>query len=261
MNEKSINKENSTEELIEVGSEITGGIAGTVIGLITAGPAGAIFGSASGPIITRTFKKITSEIKERFLSHREEVRIGATITYAIQKIKEKTENGEQIRNDGFFSSITNDRPASEEILEGILLTSQKEHQEKKLKYYGNLIANLGFDTNFNREQANHLIKVSEQLTFRQLCIIAVFAHKERYELRKKDYMNLKTSDSNLLILLQEIFELYRGSMLISEGAMLGFTYINPSKMKVICEGAYLYNLMELWSIEKSELSKIASILK
>jgi len=249
------------KELIAVGSEITGSIAGGIIGLLTTGPVGAIFGSASVPFLTRTIKKISHEVQDKFLGHREEVRIGATLTYALDKIKIKIENGENTRDDNFFNSEKNERSAAEEILEGILIASQKEHQEKKLRYYGNLIANLGFDKSFDREQANHLIKISEQLTFRQLCLLELFAHKGKYELRQNDYMDVKIYDSKVMVILQEIYELYNHSMLISDGAMLGFTFVNPSKMKVIGEGAYLHNLMELCTIEIYELMKTSTLLK
>ncbi len=256
------NNDTSAEELINIGSEITGGVAGSIIGFLTAGPGGAIVGGASGPIIAQTVKRIAGEIRQRILGHREEVRIGATLTYAVQKIKEKIDDGQQIRQDGFFDYDQSDRPPAEEIIEGILIAAQKEHQEKKLKFYGYLLANLAFDQKFDKEQANHLLKVAEQLTYRQFCLLAIFAKKEQYNLRQVDYRVVKNFKQELVIILQETNELFTLSMLNCSGeAMLGMTDVNPAKMNVQGVGAYLHNLMELWTIEQSDLKKSSELLK
>jgi len=261
-NEMTDNKDKSTEELIDIGSEITGGVTGSIIGFLAAGPAGALVGGASGPIITRAVKKIAGEIRHRYLGHREEVRIGATLTYAVEKIKEKIDQGRQVRQDDFFDYEQNDRPPAEEIMEGVLIASQKEHQEKKLKYYGILLANFAFDSKFDKEQANHLLKAAQQLTYRQLCILALFAKKEQYGLRGIDYTSQGTINQDLTILLQETYELNTLGMLNCAGEeMLGLSDVNPAKMNIHGVGAFLYNLMELWTIEKNDINKIVGLLK
>lgn len=252
----------SAEELIDIGSEITGGVAAGIIGFLAAGPAGAVVGGASGPIISRTVKKNAFEIRQRLLGHREEVRIGATLTYAVEKIKEKVDKGQQVRQDDFFDYNHSDRPPADEILEGVLIASQKEHQEKKLKYYGNLLANLAFDANFDKEQSNHLLKVAQQLTYRQICLLALFAKKENFGLREVDYRGQGTFNQDLAILLQETYELNLLGMLNCSGeVMFGLTDVNPVKMNVQGVGAYLYNLMELWTIDLIDIVKIAGLLK
>jgi hypothetical protein len=262
MTDRDDNIDKSAEELIDIGSEITGGVAGGIIGFLAAGPAGAVVGGASGPIITRTVKKIAGEIRQRLLGHREEVRIGATLTYAVEKIKEKIDKGQQVRQDDFFDYQQNDRPPADEILEGVLFASQKEHQEKKLKYYGNLLANLAFDAKFDKEQANHLLKVAQQLTYRQLCLLALFAKKENYGLRGIDYRGQGTFNQDLAILLQEAYELNLLGMLNCSGeAMFGLTDVNPAKMNVQGVGAHLHNLMELWTLDQIDIIKIAELLK
>jgi len=262
MTNKDDHKVKPVNELIDIGSEITGGAAGSIVGFLAAGPAGAVVGGASGPIITRVVKKIAAEIRQRFLGHREEVRIGATLTYAVKKIKEKIDNGQQVRQDDFFDYEKNNRPPAEEITEGVLIASQKEHQEKKLQYYGNLLANLAFDTRYDKEQANHLLKVAQLLTYRQLCLLALFAKKEHYGLRQEDYRGQKQFNQDLLILLQETYELNSLGMLDCSGeAMLGLTDVNPAKMNVKGVGAHLHNLMELWSIEQKDIIKIIRLIK
>jgi len=144
MTDQSDTKSDALNSLIGIGSDIAGGVAGAAIGLIAAGPEGAVAGGAASPLIKHTLRRIAIEIKQRILGQREVIRIGATLAYAAAKIKEKIEAGQQIREDDFFKEQEGERPAAEEIAEGVLLAAQREHQEKKLQFYGNLLANIVF---------------------------------------------------------------------------------------------------------------------
>lgn len=151
MSEESSKNLESISELIDLGSELTGSVSGSVIGLLVAGPIGAVAGAAASPLLTRMLQRIGQDIKHRVLSHREEVRVGATLTFAIQKIQKNLDNGQQVRQDEFFREQPQERAAAEEILEGVLIASQREHEEKKLKFYGNLIANIAFHSEVSKE--------------------------------------------------------------------------------------------------------------
>ena len=168
-------KDEMIEFLIESGSEITGATTGAVIGGVVAGPAGAMLGIAGGKAVEKVFSKLGSEIKNRVLSKRENNKIGATATYALEKIDENIKSGKKLRDDGFFENDDTNRSTADEIVEGIMFSAQREHEEKKLKYYGNLVANIAFDKTISREQANQLINISKRLTYRQIKLINLFA--------------------------------------------------------------------------------------
>ena len=165
------------KEIIETGSEISGGIGGAIIGSLIAGPSGVAIGGASGPIVTKLFKVIGNELKSRFLGSREIVRIGAAYTFAIDKIKEIENKGYTLRDDDFFDYEINNRPPSEEVLEAILLSSQREAEELKIKFLGNLYANICFKSDINKSHANQLIKTAKDLSFQQFCILQLFNEK------------------------------------------------------------------------------------
>ena len=82
------NNNDVVKEFMEAGAEISGGIAGAVIGGLIAGPAGIIVGGASGPFLSIVLKKMGNEIKQRVLSPREHIRIGAVYTFAVKKFKQ-----------------------------------------------------------------------------------------------------------------------------------------------------------------------------
>lgn len=167
-------EQENTKNLIEMGADIAGNAAGAAVGFIVAGPAGGVIGAAATPVLTGILKTIGSEIKSRLYSDRELIRAGGAMAFAVQKIQSNLKAGKTLRSDNFFNSTANDRGAAKEMLEGVLLAAQKEYEEKKVRFYGNLYANIAFESDIDRSQANYLIRLLDRLSFRQLCLIAQF---------------------------------------------------------------------------------------
>lgn len=172
----------SINELIKAGSEIAGSVSSALIGGALLNPIGLIFGGAAGPVLTRLFVKAGTEIKKRVLGDREESRIGFTYAIGIYKIKSRIERGDLLRTDNFFENEKSDRSAADEILEGVLRSAQFEFREKKLPFYGNLLANIAFDSSISRDKANQLLKIAQNLTFNQLCIIQILSINRKINL-------------------------------------------------------------------------------
>jgi hypothetical protein len=169
--EHSENNENIISEIIQTGSEIGGSIGGAIIGGLFAGPTGVLIGGASGPIITKLFTKAGSEIKKSLFGQRERVKIGFTYAVGYYKMKLRLENGDAIRNDDFFNRIDNNRSTAEEIFEGVLRSSEKEYEEKKLIFFSNLLANISFTTEVSKDKAHFYLKTAQDLSYTQLCIL------------------------------------------------------------------------------------------
>jgi hypothetical protein len=76
-----------------------------------------------------------------------------------------------------FSCLIHDPTSSggEQIGEAVLIAAQLEPQEKKLIYHANVLANLAFTTSVDRAQAYMLIRLAGKLSYRQVCMIAIFA--------------------------------------------------------------------------------------
>lgn len=247
------------EFFVETGSEISGVLIGAAIGGVVAGPAGAV----GGTVIEKVISKIGTEIKERVLSKRENKKIGATATYALLKIKEKLDNGKELRDDNFFKEDITGRSSADEITEGVLFAAQNEHEEKKLLYYGNLIANIAFDKTITKELANQLIAVADRLTYRQLKLINIFVMNQLSPfpiLKQGNYISL--SGYELISVLQDIYDLYRIGLVGGNGSViLEMGYINPSQIKVQGTGALIYNLMELSKIHSEEMVDLIIMLR
>jgi len=260
----STNKEKDPiKDIIETGSEISGGIGGAVIGGLLAGTIGAMLGGASGPIIAKTFKIIGIEIKERFLSPRDNVRIGAAYAFAINKIDENERNGKNLRDDDFFEEIKNNRPASEEVLEGIILSSQREFEELKIKFLGNLYANVCFRAEVSKQHINQLIKTADNLTFRQFCILQLM--NERYieslnlnvKLRGLDRWEISIFD-----IVAEIRDLHQRGLLnipITHNAGDNSSPIQLNQLSITKSGLFFCEILSLEEIEKGILDDLNSL--
>ncbi|MGF7119511.1 hypothetical protein [Methanobacterium oryzae] len=249
------------KELINAGSDIAGNAIGAGVGFLISGPEGAVIGGISAPLLKYTFLHLASEIKNRVIGEREKVRIGATIAFAAEKIQENLEKGLKVRQDDFFEKKMDERADADEILEGILLAAQREYQEKKLHFYGNLVANIAFYPDIDSEQANFLIKLAGDISYRQLCLLNLFVNKNKYNLREERY-GTKETGAKIVLLLQEIYDLDSYGILNHSGAaLLGVGNIIPAKINVQGAGALLYNLMELWTINTQEINQLADLLK
>lgn len=166
-----------TKELISFGSEIAGATAGGVIGFLAAGPAGAIAGSVVGPFLAKGLE-LAGDFALRDLSEREKIKTGAGLAFAYAKIIQYLDDGFTPRQDDFFEDAFGGRSVGDEILEGVLFKCKNEHEEKKLQYIGNIYANVAFMSEAKVAGANWMLQQAQNLTYRQLCIIALIQQKQ-----------------------------------------------------------------------------------
>ncbi len=247
-------------DLISFGSEIAGATSGVAIGLIAGGPAGAILGAVGGPLVARVFQKLAADVMQRQLSPREACRIGAVAAFGILKIREGIEQGASVRNDGFFESGISERAAAEEVFEGVMYAAQREHEEKKLKFMANLLANLAFRPEIDKAHANVLIRLVEDLSYRQLCLLAIFAKKNVF-LSQIDQVS-KVDEPELLGLLQEIYDLHSKRLIRQGGQSISdMKKIVPRNTTTQLTGVTLYILMDLGDIDPDDLELLAKPLR
>lgn len=207
-------------------------------------------------------RRIGEEAGKRLLGPREKVRVGGVLALAAAEINRRICKGEKIRSDGFFNEKPKGRPDAEEVVESILLRSQREPEEKKIPYMGHLLSNIAFDTEIGVHMAHQTIKAAEQLTYRQLCILKLAALKEKYGLRMSDYRQHGLFAKDLYQILYECMDLYhRGFINFGGGVAFGPTDVIPGKMNVQGLGADLFNLMSLTRIPMEELLPLVVQLK
>lgn len=252
-------------ELIEGGSELAGAASGAAIGLL-GGPPGAVGGAVAGVAITRVLKRVGADLRRRLLGPREEVRIGAAAAYAGATIKEFLEAGRTPREDGFFDAQDDERPAAEEVLEGVLLKARDAYEEKKVRLLGLLYGQVAFHPEISPAHANHLIELGSRLTYRQLAVMAVVQDEaKRDRLRAAGYRGDQKAVEGLGIegqaLLTEIYDLYQQGLVHGGGeAWLSLTDVNPANTRLQGSGAVLAELMALDTIPAADRERVYQVL-
>jgi hypothetical protein len=285
MNSNEETRTRNTTDIINAGSEITGGaLAGATNGFLMSGLSGAFAGAVAGgsaPLIKRAIIRIADDISERFISEREKIRIGGVIIYASKKIQERLAAGEMLRNDGFFELPSTglpacteipimERPPAEEVIEGFLLAVQREHEESKLPFIGNLLANIFFDSTIDKAQANWLIKFAQRISFRQMCILSLYMQSKIKinEMKRKCAFNpQRYSNEKMEMLIREAVELglfFKGIELSFDvpGAPVASLYDlwHSDHVHVNGLGRDLYRLMDLRKIDDGKLEDIVSLI-
>ena len=266
--------ENDTKAklLIETGAEMAGAATGGALGFLAGGPLAAAGAAVAGVVIAKSAEKIISDIANRHLSHLEEVRVGAAAAFALSAIRDRLKEGKKPRDDGFFTNRDGKRSSADEIFEGVLLKSKNEHQEKKIRLLGNFFANLAFSPEISAPEANHLLKVAESLTYRQMCLLALFSAKSQItnlHLRKDDYFDSNDAVSHETIsLYQEIFDMYTQGLLIrldderlgSIQSLSSWNEIAPDMMEPTSIGEQLAALLNVDHKDNDDFDAIVSQL-
>lgn len=257
------NNENiNIENVISLGADIAGNVISTSIGFLLAGPPGALIAAASGPVLSEAIKNGCLEIKDRYLAPREKIRIGAAAAFAISEIKSNLEGGKKIRNDDFFKKDFSNRSKAEEIFEGVLIKSKNDHEEKKIKYYGNLFANIAFYQHIDIGTANSFLTIAERLTYQQIVLLTIFGRKLNSNLRQKNYIG-EDIPANLMPLINETLQLCQLNLVYSKNnvAILAMGNIMPAYLELSLLGNNLYKLMDLAQVPLEDIEHVAALFK
>ncbi|WP_417224347.1 hypothetical protein [Amphritea sp.] len=247
-------KEDKPKQLIQRGSEIAGAAVGGAIGFLAGGPVGAGAGAALGISCTHAL----TDVANRYLSPREEVRIGGVAAIALDELKVRIDRGQPLRDDGFFESKGTDRPSSEEVFEGVLLKAKNTHEEKKLVHLGKLFSNISFESSCSVEEANQLVELAESLTYTHFRILALARRCDQFRTRQEKVKPGTEVTWAHLSLIQQAMQLIRlGMMKDRQHFLLSETEIVPSQMYLTYEGQRFYDLLSLSNISDDEIEWVA----
>lgn len=162
-------------DLIETGGELAGALTGGALGTI-GGPAGVVLGAAGGVAVTRTLQRLGAEVQERVLAPRQRARAGLALGVATERFAERAARGEDVRDDGFFEKRPGgERPEADELLEGVLRRAMDAYQERKVPCIGAFFASVAHRPDISPEYAHFLLRTADDLTYRQLLVLAYFA--------------------------------------------------------------------------------------
>ena len=241
-------KEKHAEKLISLGEVITGNLAGTVVGFLIGGPPGALVGATVGPIAT-TILKTANDFMLRTFSPREIVKIGAGYTYAIDTIRKHIESGKSPRTDGFFDVRSSGTSSADEILEGALIKCKNEHEEKKMKFIGNIFANAAF-TNVSADTINRVLKIAERMTYRQICLLSLVGQQYKLDFDTSTFSLRNSKSGEAILVFCEVQD--SDDVIIGEGAI---------RKGLSPVGQVCFELMGLQDVPNEDLDELMSTMK
>ena len=241
-------KEKHAEKLISLGEVITGNLAGTVVGFLIGGPPGALVGATVGPIAT-TILKTANDFMLRTFSPREIVKIGAGYTYAIDTIRKHIESGKSPRTDGFFDVRSSGTSSADEILEGALIKCKNEHEEKKMKFIGNIFANAAF-TNVSAGTINRVLEIAERMTYRQICLLSLVKQQYKLDFDTSTFPLRNSKSGEAILVFCEVQD--SDDVIIGEGAI---------RKGLSPVGQMCFELMGLQDVPNEDLDELMSTMK
>lgn len=241
MNSRKIKK--NIKKTIDNTQEYIGeGIAFTV-NMVLSDPTG-ISGTVAKTVYGKSIQALADKIDPCQLTECEKKRVENCMVSSIERIAERINNGDELRKDDFFKEKPNGKTDAEEVFESIVVASQRESQEMKQIFYGNMLANIGFVDYLDADEFNFLLKVFEKLTYRQCLILAVFYMNYIQKVNNiatvfKGYNPIQGENikSKQWIFYQEILDLYQKSLLFDGKILFNITQLIPSDI-------YTYGLGE-----------------
>jgi len=265
-------EEEPNKNLIELIRAATGeGVAsgtGSLIGGAVGGIPGAIIGGAAGSVSKDIFDRLGDEFNQRFLSHREKVRVGKTFLGIIQRVEDAQKEGEDPRDDGFFEPGAGERSDGEEVLEGIIQAAKDEYEERKLPYLMNLGRAAFMKSALSRNIAVQLVHLAEMLSYQELILLGIIAINENKSLglREKVYSGEKKrfSDQSLIVSVLQDFNHLKNLGLITDGDPPGYgpAEFIPAQMALVGgPGKRLVVHMRLAEMPESERAPYVALLK
>lgn len=244
-------------------SEVVSRTIGPLIGMLAAGPLGAVAGGVAGTLI----KFGLEDFMDKWLTPKEVKRVGTSAEYIINQINQKLQNGNEL-NIHLFQNRGENISEAEELFEGVLLKCKNQYQEKKLKYLANIFISSTFDTSISSITANQILNLAEGLTYRKLCILAFFGVKDvKYtsdDLMSDPYSWYENKQffPEIEVLKQDIFELMNQGLLTNDNtATFTSDDIIPGKYLLTEIGKIYFTIMGLSEIDEQETDLIFEELK
>lgn len=176
MNEEAQSQDTTRDDLAEAGGAIGGGL----VGLGVAALAGPVVGSVVGGAAQAAVRRIAELVLGRAWG-RESERIEFAVQVFVEDVQRRSENGERVRDDGFFEDGDAQRSDGEELWEATLRHVMTEYQERKISPRATMFASVLFRSDIDSDYAHYLVRLADRLSYRQVTMIAALRTERHAE--------------------------------------------------------------------------------
>jgi hypothetical protein len=115
-------------------------------------------------------------------AHRERVRAGAVLAFAVEYAATLHRNGRPVRSGGWFDPGSGSRPAAEELAEAVVAAARRSTEERRVRHLGYLLAEAAVSPDVDLELAGRAMRLVESLSWRQLALLAGVGRRDRVPL-------------------------------------------------------------------------------
>ena len=172
-----------------------------VLGILVSSTIGDPTGMSAAviPIIVR---EVIRRVITPLTSNSESKRLYQWAKQAAEGIVQRLKDSEEFRKDGFFEETPTNRSNFEEVIESTLKKVMDATEEPKIKFMANLTKNIHFDENLDMNTYRQILKLLDELSYRQLCIIKLCKNFD-------DVDSLGNPDTNTKLgsILRDFFEM------------------------------------------------------
>jgi len=173
------NADSKLHRALTMGIDLVGSGVGGALGVVLGGDA---VSSAISSMTGTSIAAVGRDVASRLLSPRQEARIGVVFLHAGASIKAKEVMGRKIREDDFWKG---DHSHGSEFAEGVMLTAMDTFEERKIPYLANVLANVATDDGVDPATANLAIRLSRNLSWMEMCIIAIVMRADDFPLPQR----------------------------------------------------------------------------
>jgi hypothetical protein len=113
---------------------------------------------------------------------REQVRAGAALAFAVEYAATQHRAGRPARTDGWFDPRPGGRPVSEDLAEAVVAAARRSTDERRVRHLGYLLAEVSCSPDLDAGLAERALRSSEELSWRQLALLAGAGRRERVPL-------------------------------------------------------------------------------
>lgn len=143
--------------------------------------------ASCSPIMNHCINRVLSLFENKSFAKIESARLGICYSQMVGTFKKNLDNGHEISFPDLANSKDNPTKA-DEIFEAIFKASIDDSQTIKSLFYGHLMGNLPFQSQYDASASYLLLKTAMQLTYDELCLLAVIDKlpgKCYYQVEKK----------------------------------------------------------------------------
>ncbi len=204
------------------------------------------------PVVQRTISKVLTVFQGKSFAKIEFARLGGCYYSLVECIKKNETTGKEF-NEDFFSQDYGYKKI-DEVTEAVLRAAMEDCQNVKSYHYGKLLGNALYQTKFNESSIFLLLKVAMQLSYDELCLLAVL-----YDMPARRYEALVGTEDKRVELMINMLNLKRlGIVKRVPPFMLGATLDN---LQISAFGKDLYTLMELRELNSEDVDNLHQLIE